>query len=477
MAITLASQAQLSVSDPRILVQLDIGQVNIEWINAGAGIWEVNAANIYARVDSTLLDGFSAQEFGAVGSVSEDGKLLTQVDVLSDLPAIDKQFFYNKDTRSLYVVLENYNEPFLNQAISIGIVNGYSFDAFSPNETQQQPYEARLVSVPSISISRDPLFFGKLVYGGGTVTLENSDGEFDSYGEDKDVYGNPVRIYYGFPDLDLSDYLQLYTGYVGRIVAGETTFPIEVKDKRKQLTRAITYSSAGAKNALDTIKDILTTYFPLVYNTTYFNTTAWDAATALVDEVDIDMQEPVAAINVIEQICTSVFGLFIVDKDGKFSFKIVDTTASVVTTIKAIDVLSDNEIEYEPTEVISSVRVGYNKDWLTTGTAYLYYTDDTREASVFTAYKTYKEQVVDTLLPTLSAATAFGTVFMDYFDRVHGSLPMEIPMAYYDIALGDMVDAEIERATTTMLGTTKAEVININYGLGKPAMTVKLRIV
>ncbi len=478
--MSFATEVAKSVSDSRVLVELDIAEVNTQWINIGAGIWEVNASNIYSYVDDTLLDGFTAQGFGIVGSVYENGTPLAEVSTLALLTGADQQFFYNKSTRSLYVILENYDEPFLNQTINIGIVNGYSFDSFSPPNTQQQPYDGRLISLPSISISRDPLFFGKLVYGGGDVVLGNVDGKLDRFGEDNDVYGNAARIFYGFAVIDLSDYLRLYTGYIGRVVVGEQRVPVSISDKRKQLSRAITYSSGGAKNALDAIQDILVTSFQAVYTEADFDITAWEVAQAAVGDVVVDMQdddERVPAINIIEQICTSVFGFFRITANGRYSFKIVDTTAAVVTTIKAVDIISNHKIVYDPTEVISSVRVGYAKDWTTTGTAYLYYTDDTREASVFTAYKTYKEQPVDTLLPTLSAATAFGVTFMDYFDRIHGRLPVDIPMAYYSIALGDMVDAEIRRQTTTMLGTTKSEVISINYNLDRSMINLGLRIV
>ncbi len=146
-------------------------------------------------------------------------------------------------------------------------------------------------------------------------------------------------------------------------------------------------------------------------------------------------------------------------------------------TIKSTDVLGEYNIIYEPTEVISSVRVGYAKDWLTAGTQYTYFTDDSRETSVFTAYKTYKEQTFDTLLDTLSAATSYATTIYDYFDLVHGRVSVDIPMAYYELAIGDIINAEIQHPNRAMLGTTKSEVVGISYNLDRPAMNVGLRFV
>ena len=473
--MSLTTEAAKSVSDPRILVQVDIGQVNTQWINIGAGIWSVNAENIYAFVDDSLLDGFSAQEFGIVGSVYVDGKVLTQADTLLEVIDTDQRFFYDKSARTLYIVLENYNEPFLDQTILIGVVNGYSFDEYTPTDSQPQPYEGRLLRVPSISISRDPLFFGRLQFGGGPIVLDNTDGEFDTWGETKDMYGNPIRIYFGYPDLDFDDYQQLYTGYIGGVSITEESITFGVQDRRKQLSRDIKYT-ATAMNALDAIKDIMTTYFPIVYNETYFDTTAWDAAAALVDTVSLNMQEPEKAINVIEQIALSVFGLLVVEADGRYSFKIVDTSVTAGTTIQADDILSRNKPVYDPTEVISSVRVGYGRDWVTAGTQYTYYTDPTHEASVFTAYKTYNQQTFDTLLDTLTAATAYATNMLSYFKEIHGKNTVEVPMKYYAEELGNIVNAEIQRPSTTMLGTKKSEVTNVTYKLsGVPTISFGLR--
>ena len=491
MAVTLASEIVKSVSDPRVLVQLDIGSFNTQWINEGAGLWKVNLDNLYPEVDSSLLDGFTTQDLGTIGSVQEDGIQLTKVATEALVETTARSFYFDRSESELHVRLSNYDEPSLHD-ISLGVVYGYSFDEFTA-EGDNIPYEARLISLPSISISRDPLFFGKLVFGGGSVSLANADGELDTFGQDNDVYGNPSRIYYGFKDLDIDDYHQFYTGYIGHIGIGEESASVSIADKRKQLTRPIQINLTS-NNALAAIKSILTTYFDAVYNDTHFNTTAWDAAQASVENVSLTMQQAARAeatgvtaiaeidevrpaIEVIQDICASVFGLFVIDPDGRYSFKIVDTDASSSTTIKAIDILSSHNIDYDPTEVISSVRIGYDRESTTVGNPYTYYTDDSEERAVFLKYKTYNEQTFDTLLDTLSAATAYGSTIMAYFKDVHGRLEVEVPMQYYDIALGDIVDVEIERQVGTMIGTTKSEIVNVRYALDRPSIMLGLRFV
>lgn len=473
--MSFATEVAKSVSDPRVLVDLDIGQRNIQWVNIGAGIWEVNSGNVYPFVDDSLLDGFTAQDFRGVGSVTVDGVRLTEAATLADVTTSDQSFFYNQATGSVYIRAVNYDEPSLH-TIFLGLIFGYSFDEFTPGGSDW-PYEGRLINIPSISTRRDPLFFGKLVYGGGSVVIANADGELDSFGESNDIYGNESRIFFGYPDVDLDDYVQLYTGFIGGIGVGEIENAVEISDRRKQLSRDITYVSAAA-NALDTIRDILVTEFSATFNDTFFNTTAWNTAQALVEDVTVNMQEPAPAIDIIQDICTSVFGLFIIDPDGRYSFKIVDTSVAAGTTIFADDIISKSQIAYEPTEVISSARVGYARDWVTTGTQYTYHIDDTAEASVFAQYKTYNQQTFDTYLDNLTAATAFGVTIMERFRTVKGTMTLECPMSYYGTVLADVVDAELLRPSGTGgLGTTKAEIVGVDYNLNRTVIEFGIRFV
>ena len=480
--MTFTTEVAKSVSDPRILVDLDIGQLNVQWVNNGAGIWVVDALNVYEWVDDTLLDGFTAQEFDVIGSVNVDGIQLTEVDTLGEVTTSPQSFFYDKDGRRLTIRIVDYDEPGIHD-IWIGVIYGYSFDEFTP-DTGAVPYEGRLLGAPSVSISRDPLFYGKITYGGGSVVINNADGDLDTLAEENDIYGNAARIYFGYKDIQLSTYTQLFTGYIGRISTGELRVPVQIQDIRKQLTREITVAST-TDSATNVIRDILVDNFSAVYNDTYFNTTSWSVAATLAEDVTLDMVDASAnsvtrpAIEVIEQICLSTFGLFIIDPDGRYNFKIVDTSVTADTTIFAHDIAGrQSQIVYEPTEVVSSVKVGYGRDWATSGDQYTYITDETAEASVFTQYKTYKQQTFDTVLPASSAATRMATTFIDRFRAVHGRVSVEVPMAYYDLELADIINVEIVRPSGSgLVGTTKSEIIGLTYNLDRPTISVDVRFV
>mgnify|MGYP001613961493 CR=1 FL=1 len=471
--MTFAQYAVQSVANARVLVQLDIAIPNEQWVNNGAGLWAVNTDNLYSWVDSSLLDGFTAQNFAAIGSVHVDGVLQQDATSMALLVPLTETFWYD-DAGTLWVHLINHDEPSLHD-IWIGVIYGYSFDEFTPVGAEQV-YEGRLLGTPIISKRRDPLYFGKLVFGGGTITLANGDGDLDSWAADNNIYGNPVRIYLGYDGLDISEYQRLYTGYIGRVAVSETDLSIQVQDKRKQLTAPITYACT-ALNALDAIVAILTTNYNIVYNATYFDTTAWDAAQASVETVTLNMQSPAPTIDVIQGICASVFGVFYVTSDDRFSFRRIDTTVTSATAIADADIRNQHRLTYDPTEVISSARIGYARDWATNGTQYTYVTNTTYEASVFNTYKTYNERTFDTYLHAVTAATAYGETLMVYAKDVHGTFELDLPMAYYVREIGETVDVPIRRATTAMIATAKSEIIDVRYDLSGPSMALGLRIV
>jgi len=204
----------------------------------------------------------------------------------------------------------------------------------------------------------------------------------------------------------------------------------------------------------------------------------WEEARGNVETVTINMQEPSASIDVIEDICASVFGLFYVDGDGKFSAKVIDPDDSITAMIPADDVLEPHEIVYEAQSLISSVRIGYGRNWLTSETsvsAYSYYTNTDRQASVYTIAKTYNQKDFKTFLPSLSAATAFATRVLDYADELHGEQTITVPLEYYAVGLGDQVGVEIDRGSQSMLGLKKCEVTSVEYLLDRPLMRLGLR--
>ena len=420
-----------------------------------------------------FLTGFTAQGFRPIGSVKVDGASLQLGTSTADLADTPRAWYFDGATLTLYVTMPNFDEPALH-TVAIGQVFAFARGSFVPIDGPV-PVEGRLVNTPSVSASRDPLFFGRLRFNGSSVVLQNGDGEFNTWGRDVDIYGNDCRILIGFEDLPYSEYLRVFTGFMQPLTVNEDTISIGIIDKRKQLSRPITYVTTNT-NALTAIEEIISETQGFTFDSTFYDLTAWETARALVANVTINMQEPDDAINVIELIVSSVFGLFRTDADGLYTFKVVNGDDSIETLIQASDISNTHSIAYDPTAVVSSVRVGFNRDWVTTGDQYTFFTDDTREQSVFNVYKTYNEREFLTVLIDEAAATTFATTILDYNDTVRGVETIIVPLENSNIVLGDQVGVVTQRGAQPMLGERKAEVVSVSYALDVPQMQLGIRL-
>lgn len=487
--MTFDDYAQLSVSDPRVLVEIDIGAFNTQWVNNGAGIWAVDAENVYSWVDSTLVEeGFSAQDFGHIGSVQRDGITLTEVYTLAALTDATDHWYYDPNDRMLYVCLTGYDEPSLHDII-IGVVYGYSYDEFTPSGSPPGPYQGRLLAVPRITISRDPLYYGVLSYGGGSIELANADGEFDTFAEDNELYGNQVRIYLGYDELDYADYERIYTGVVESFDLSYERAKFDIIDKRKQFTIPARFVVSAVRNATAIINSIVHTYYsyiPLVANDTdseFWDYAAWLDADIACGAFQVDLttvtivtyekaRKPL--IDWIGDLCTCGFLVFFITPTGLLSANYVDHTATTSdTVIINNDIFNDYTVLYSPTEVISSVRVGHTLRWSTTGSSYVYYRDTDREASVYTLYKTYKEHTVELPLQNTTIAALWSTEFLSRHDHVRASAEIQVPVKYYATEVGEVVFTQLNRASGEgFIGTTLTEITSKSWNLtGVPSIT------
>lgn len=460
-----------SVSNPRILVELDIGFQNIQWLNNGSGIWVVNTNNIYPFADLGLPNYFTTQDFGVIGSLQVDGIHQVMASALTVLSTTPETFFFDASDGSVYVRLLASDSPEMHTVI-FGEQFGFSFNAFTPVGSTVF-YDGRLLGNPTISKSRDPLFFGRIQFQGGGILIANGDGEFDLFGEERDAYGNEARIKLGYDDLPISQYQRLFTGFIEDISISQEEFSVSVIDKRKQLTKSFTYACTE-KNALDAIVEIITTAYPNIsYTGTFFDIINWDLETENAPLITIDMQEPDTVINIIQDICSSVFGIFFVTPDNLFSFKVVNITEDVVANIPSNDILNTFQLRYDPTEVISSTRIGYDKNWLTD--EYTFFEDTSDEQDVFLRYKTFNQREFLTFLPDLAAATDFSNTILDYTNQVHAVFEITTSLQYFFLEIGDMITVDIARFQTSVFGVSTAEIIGISYNLANATMRMRLR--
>jgi len=321
--MTFDQYTEKSVVPAIVLAELDVGKLNVQWVNNGAGIWCMNTDASYSWVDSTLLSGFTAQNFVNIGSVYSDGLFLSKVDTLAEVTTVDNSFYWDATGNTLYIRLENYDDPILHNII-LGVVYGYSFKDINISGAEQI-YEGRLTGNMVISASRDPMFFGRIAYTSGGFSLINGDGEFDTFADTNSIYGNEVRVLFGYSNLTYADFKTLSAAMVENVTVSAEEFALTIVDKRKQLTKEVNYSCTN-KNALEAIEELLEVAYGYYYGSLYYDTDAWGYAKLYAPPItiqydDTDAKEKV--INIIEEICASIFGVLTTDSQNRFSFKFI----------------------------------------------------------------------------------------------------------------------------------------------------------
>lgn len=336
----------------RVLAEIDITEINTQWVNIGAGIWCMNTDGTYAWVDSSLLDGFTSQSFADISNVVIDYiNKLTEVSSLASITA--GTFYFDDAGNTLYICLDDYSDPHIHD-IGLGIVYHYATKDFQPVGNENF-YEGRLHEDVKVSISREPMFFGRLAYNLGGIALNNGDGHFDTFTETYSMYGNEARLFIGYDLLDYDEYINLSQMLIENSSISETEFSIGLVDKRKTLSKEVTFSCTGM-NALAAIRYLLNEAYGYSYNSDFYDMTTWAAAEALAPPITIqydDTDDKHTVIDIIEEICKSIFGIFTVDKDKKFTFRYIDYTTTVVSviTIPSTDILNVPQVSYNPSKV------------------------------------------------------------------------------------------------------------------------------
>jgi len=349
-----------------------------------------------------------------------------------------------------------------------GVTKGYAKKDFTPIGSSIF-YEGRVTSLFSIGRSRQPLVWGKLEFSGGSFDLNNGDGYFDSIASTWFIayYGKESRIKIGYEGLDISEYLTIWSGYIENIQLSPEKLTVSVMESRKKLDVDIEHSWIDVTATTVIQEAIILAYPEVTFDSTYFDTVAWALASIDSPLVSVDMTDPAPAIDVIEGVCSSIFGLFFMNPNDKYSLKLVNPEATVITTIVSADIKNIPQITYDPSEIVSSVKVYCEIDTqLDSGNKATIIEDTTREAYVLSAYSIYNAKEFTTYLANPELADAFAIKYLDYTMDVHGLFDIETTMKYYSYEIGDTVYVQLYRdGGVSYLGTIKAEIIGKTYDL------------
>ena len=575
---TFTDKAQLPVSKKIILFEMDLGQLQSFWVNWRAGMWYLELDRAYATdiiISDDLISNISPIIFTRIGSVQKDAVNLTNVTSTATVLTTEDSFYFDETNQILYVHLDNWDEPSMYSMV-IGEVEGYANFGGVYGDLL---YEGRINSIPSISKSRDSLYYGRMSFGGGQVGLINEDGKFNEWGERFNLFGQEARLLMGFDDMAYADFEKIYTGYMEKVSIGRDDMKITLADPRKRFSRLIpnksftlsdypnlkasnegktipiaygallnvpatctneeeatstftfkladtTYHSINAittvyvttsatrtvtpsstnlldasftlttanygtgntvsvdmtgyeyatgtaiQNGLDIIEDLLLNYMDINYNANLFDTTEWASANALARDTSIFIDQPKEIYRAIEDISNSVYGKMIVKRDGKYSFRLYNPLNAHSQVVDYSEIMNRPILDYDPEETLTSVRVGYNKDW-SAGSLQFYNYDD-KEDAIFEKFRIHQSKDYESLLIASADSLALAKDIMEIRGDAIKTFNVVTKMQSIDREVGDWVFVELNREDGPMVLDiiTWAEVTGINQDLNNNQVTL-----
>lgn len=248
--MSFATLKELAASKKIITLELDIPLLpedNIDMLlNHEPGIWfiEIWPDPVMTFDAGAIVWVADPNEFqdADIGGVKVNGIDYVKVSDFASLRLQSESFLYDITSTKLYIHFLDSHQPYGEWSVSrilIGQTTGYCDKVDSVNGAYFDGvyFEPRILSVPSISKSKDPLFFGVLKFQGGSVTLKN-EGYFDKFA-DLNIVRQSARLKMGFDGLDYDEYWEGPGFYVESYSRNYQEFVLKLQDIRKALSTPV----------------------------------------------------------------------------------------------------------------------------------------------------------------------------------------------------------------------------------------------
>ena len=212
----------------------------------------------YGSTGTATLPAPSKVIATGVGSLIIDAELYNKTSSISECDLTDKSFYFDLDDQVLYINFEDMTNPWDYIDISLGISEGYSNVPLGKNAN----YETRIVSMPSLKIERDSLYYGNIAFQNSSITLNNMDHYFDTFDQD-DVFGKLCRVKYSD---DNETYKTLYSGKMADYKLVGNNIILNLKDPRKTLETTIPIDTFNLTDYPNIEENMIGTVIPIGYN-------------------------------------------------------------------------------------------------------------------------------------------------------------------------------------------------------------------
>lgn len=191
--------------------------------------------------------------------------------------------------------------------------------------------------------------------------------------------------------------------------------------------------------------------------------------------VGYHIAESKTMIDIIGEISNSVFGSFLIQKDGLISFKIRDTTKDIIRYIPVSDQIAAPVQNYISSEYVNSLRVGYQKAFSTGKSTHQRF--DSKEEELFNKYRVDNEKTVETIISNKADALAYGNSLYQEYAGIFPTFTISTKSDYLGLEIEDLVEVEVYVLPDGSFGTVVLEVLGVDADLNANTVSITGRFV
>jgi hypothetical protein len=224
------------------------------------------------------------------------------------------------------------------------------------------------------------------------------------------------------------------------------------------------------ENPLSIIKDLIVNSTDYEYLPIFFDTNTWDSIEGSdLPPCSIYISSS-TLISEINKLSMSIFGLFIITQEGKFSYIIQDLNKPSSKTIKYYQLLSEPENDYLSSSYLSSSKVGYLKRY--NSSDYNYVINNSIETLLKNKYRNKVQIEFLTQLVDKDDAIIYAQKTVDQFGGIFSNYSFDVSITT-DIKLMDIILVELFEVATGVYAFGKLIVNSVSNNYNNFITTVK----
>jgi len=228
------------------------------------------------------------------------------------------------------------------------------------------------------------------------------------------------------------------------------------------------------ENPLFIIRDVISKYLNTKFSSRYFNVESWTTLeNSNLPKCNLYIDEPTTLIDIINQLSISIMGIFIMEKDGVYNYKIQEDEKESVRTIDCREYLEPVKLSFNQDKYANIIRVGYSKDQ--NEDEYQYEINNSFETSLKLKYRIEKQTDLETNLVNKEDAVAYGNKAILEYGGIYPEYTFATSLDTEGLEILDCIDIELYQIDDNTVGKAKCIVTSITYNYLSNKINYKAR--